>query len=80
MKERAIGHKDVACTSEPGFTGVEKVKGGLLDVLTKKPKPNLRHNGMSHVLFLMFRLLNIEKKQLIKHLRLFICHDAKLVM
>lgn len=36
VKERAIGRKDVACTSEPGFTGVEKVKGGLLDVLPKK--------------------------------------------
>lgn len=35
---------------------------------------------MSHVLFLMFRLLNIEKKRLKKHPRLFICHDAKLVM
>lgn len=82
VKERAIGRKDVACTSEPGFTGVEKVKGGLLDVLAKKQKtkPNLRHNGMSHILFLMFRILSIEKKQLIKHLRLFICHDAKLVM
>lgn len=36
VKEWAIGLKDVACTLEPGFTGVEKVKGGLLDVLAKK--------------------------------------------
>lgn len=41
VKERAIGRKDVACTSEPGFTGVEKNERRSLGCSCKKPKTKL---------------------------------------